>query len=186
MDLDLRDDLILLRPPKRSDAFVIHMAVRESLAELHPWMDWATSAYDEASTQRWLDHVLSAWENSSSFHFVITYAASGEYIGGCSVDGIHDKNRSCNLGYWVRSSSAGRGIASRAIRLAARFAFETMGLVKAEIVIATENFGSQRAAEKAGAHYVRSLPDGVVVRSDVHNGVLYQLTPADFEVNSTP
>lgn len=180
LDAQLSDDLILLRPPRLSDAPAIHQTVRESLTELHPWVDWATEAYDEASTQRWLEHVLLAWEHSSSFHFAITDAFNGEYIGGCSIDGINEKDRFCNLGYWVRTSRTGQGIASRATRLAAKFAFETVGLVRAEIVIAEGNLASQRAAEKAGAHYESTLLNRIVVRSDVYNAVIFSLTPADF------
>lgn len=184
LDTQLSDDLILLRPPKLGDAPAIHQAVRESLAELHPWMDWATDAYNEASAKRWLEHVLLAWEHSSSFHFAITDAFNGQYIGGCSVDGINEKDRFCNLGYWVRTSRIGQGFASRATRLAAKFAFETVRLVRAEIVIAEENLASRRVAEKAGAHYESTKFNRIVVRSDVHAGVIFSLTPADFGLTS--
>jgi RimJ/RimL family protein N-acetyltransferase len=180
LDIQLSDSLILLRPPQLDDAFAIHQAVLESLAELHPWMDWATERYDAASTRRWLEHVLVAWEHSSSFHFVITSVSTGEFIGSCSVDGINEKERSCNLGYWVRTSRTGQGIASRVIRLAAKFAFESVKLSRAEIVVAVENLASQRAAEKAGAHFVCTLTGRVVIRSDVHDGVMFLLTPTDF------
>lgn len=179
-DIQLSDDLILLRPPRSSDAPAIHQAVRESLAELHPWMDWATEAFDEASARRWLDIVQIAWEHSSGFQFVITDALSGEYIGNCGVDGINEKYRFCNLGYWVRTSRTGHGIASRAARLAARFAFEKIGLQRAEIVIAAGNIASQRAAQKAGAHYEGIMLNRMVVRTDVCDAVMFSLTPADF------
>jgi ribosomal-protein-serine acetyltransferase len=154
--------------------------VHESMAELHPWMDWATEAYNEASARNWLEHVQLAWEHASGFQFAITEAASGQYLGNCGVDGISKKYRFSNLSYWVRTSRTGQGIAGRAMRLAARFAFETAGLVRAEIVIAAGNIPSQRAAAKAGAHYEGVLLNRMVVRMDVHDAVMYALTPADF------
>ena len=179
-DIQLSDGLILLRAPKASDVPAIQQAIRESLTELHPWMDWATDDYDEASTWRWLEAIQLAWEHASGFHFAITDAHSGEYIGGCSVDGINEKLRSCNLGYWVRTSRTGQGIASQAASLAAKFAFETVGLTRVEIVIAVENVASQRTAQKAGAHYEGILLNRMVVRSDVYNAMLFSLNPADF------
>lgn len=155
-------------------------AVRESLPELHPWMDWATPSYGEATAQNWLEHCQLAWEHSSAFQFAITDAASGQYIGGCGIDGINEKYRFCNLGYWVRTSRNGEGIASRAARLAAQFAFQTAGLVRAEIVIASGNLASQRVAQKAGAHYEGILKNRMVVRTDVFDAVMYSLSPDDF------
>ena len=179
-NIQLTDGLILLRPPLSDDIPALNEAVHESLAELQPWMDWATEAYDKAAAMRWLEFAQLYWEHSSGFQFAITDAISGQYLGNCSVDGINPKYRFCNLGYWVRTSRTGQGIASRAARLAARFAFETAGLVRAEIVIAKGNIASQRAAQKAGAHFEGILLNRMVVRAEVYDAVMYSLTPADF------
>ena len=159
---------------------MITAAVGESLAELHPWMDWATNSYNETSALRWLEFAQLAWQHESAFQFVITDAKTCEYIGNCSVDGINQKYRFCNLGYWVRTSRTRRGLASRAVRLAARFAFETLGLVRVEIVIAVGNLPSQRVAQKAGARYEGLLLNRMVVRTNIYDAVMYSLTPANF------
>ncbi len=178
-NIRLTDWLILLRPPCADDTPAVTAAVRESLAELHPWMDWATDAYDESAARRWLEYAQLAWEHSSGFQFAVTDAAIGQYLGNCGVDGVDEKALSCNLSYWVRTSRAGQGLASRAARLAARFAFETLGLARAEIVIAANNLASQRVACKTGARYQGLMPNRMVVRADVYDAVLYALTPAD-------
>ncbi len=179
-NLRLTDQFILLRPPQDRDAPAIYQAVRESLAELHPWMDWATDAYDQDSTQRWLEFAQLAWLHSSALHFVITDPDSGQYLGSCGLDGIDEKNRRCNLGYWVRTSQSGKGIASSAARLAAKFAFETKSLIRVEIIIAAGNIASRRAAQKSGAHFEGDLKNRLVVRTDVHDAALYSFSPADF------
>ena len=181
-NIQLTDGLVLMRTPQSEDIPAVHAAVRESLAELHPWMDWATDAYNVASTQRWLEFVQLAWLHSSAFQFAIIDPIDGQYIGGCGVDGINEKNRFCNLGYWVRTSRARQGIASHAARLAAKFAFQTIGLIRAEIVIAAGNLASQRAAQKAGAHYEGILKNRMVVRADVYDAVMYSLNPTDFDL----
>jgi ribosomal-protein-serine acetyltransferase len=182
-NIQLIDGPVLLRPPKPDDIPAITAAVRESLAELQPWMDWATDAYNETVAARWLEFARIAWEHASAFHFVITDTETGDYIGNCGIDGVNRKYRFCNLGYWVRTSRTKQGIASRAARLAARFAFETVGLVRAEIVTASHNTASQRAAHKAGAHYEGILLNRMVVRTDVYDAVMYSLTPADFDLS---
>jgi RimJ/RimL family protein N-acetyltransferase len=181
-NIQLTDGSLLLRPACRKDASAQTAAVRESLAELHPWMDWATDSYDEAAALRWLEAVGLAWEHSSAFHFAITDANDGEYIGSCGLDGINQDYRFCNLGYWVRTSRTRQGVAARAVRLVARFAFETVRLVRAEIVIASSNLASQRVAQKAGAHFEGTLLNRMVVHTDVYDAAMYSLTPADFDL----
>jgi ribosomal-protein-serine acetyltransferase len=179
-NVHLTDGTLLLRPPTSDDIPSLISAVHESLAELHPWMDWATEAYNQAAVERWLEFVQIAWQHASAFHFAVTDAKSGQYIGNCGLDGLNRKYHFCNLGYWVRTSRTRQGIASRAAQLAARFAFEKLGLVRVEIVIAAGNVASRRAAEKSGAHYEGTLLNRMIVRTDVYDAAMYSLTPADF------
>lgn len=186
-DVRLTDGFLLLRPPCREDAPALAAAVRESLAELEPWMDWASASYDEAAAARWLEVVGMAWEHGSAFHFAVTDARSGEYIGGCGIDGVDEKQRSCNLSYWVRTRRTKQGFAVRAAKLVAVYAFEQIGLQRAEIVMASGNSASLRVAQKTGAHYEGALPNGLVVHSEVHDALIYALTPTDFDPhNSNP
>jgi len=80
----------------------------------------------------------------------------------------------------VRTSRSGHGIAGRAALLTARFAFEKLNLMRAEIVIAVGNERSKRAAEKTGAHYEGILLNRMVVRRDIHDAHMFSLVPSDF------
>ena len=42
--------------------------------------------------------------------------ARGSLLGGCGLNGVNRINRFANLGYWVRSTETGRGIATAATR----------------------------------------------------------------------
>jgi ribosomal-protein-serine acetyltransferase len=178
---ELTDGVLLLRLPRSADAPALTGAVKESLPELRPWMDWAGEAYDLAAAQRWLEFAQQGWAHSTAFHFAITDAATGEYIGNCGIDGLNLKEHLGNLGYWVRTGRTRQGIASRAARLAAGFGFDRIALSRLDIVIAAGNTASQRAAEKAGAHFggIRRKP--LVVHTDVHAAVVYTLTATDLQ-----
>lgn len=177
----IQDELILLRPPAIRDEDAVYGAVRESLAELGPWLDWATEAYDLSATRRWLDYTQAAWEHGSAFPFAIIEKGTQEYIGNCGLDGVNPDKRSCSLSYWVRTSRRGQGIASRAARLAARYAVQVLGLQRIEIVIASGNRASMRTAEKAGARFEGAKENGIFVRNDAHEAVLFSFCAADFE-----
>ena len=103
-----------------------------------------------------------------------------EILGACTLSSIHPIYHFCNLGYWVRTSCHGQGIAGRAAKLVARFAFENLGLIRVEIVIAVGNQASLRVAEKIGAHDEGILLNRMVVGKSIYDAHMYSLLPSDF------
>jgi RimJ/RimL family protein N-acetyltransferase len=176
----LTDDVIALRPFHTDDAAQLHEAVRESLTELKPWMSWAHDAYSMEDTRSFIAITRARWEENTLFAFAITDAKTEGFVGGISLSHLHPVYYLCNVGYWVRASRHGEGVAGRASRLAARFGFEHAGLVRAEIVVAVGNRKSIRVAEKLGAHYEGILLNRMVVGSVVCNAHMFSLLPSDF------
>lgn len=177
---EVSDDTLLLRPFRSEDAQETYKAVHESLTDLKPWMSWAYDGYSLNDSREFIRLTRARWQEGTLFAFAITDAKSGLVLGGCSLSHIHPVYYLCNLGYWVRSSRRGQGIAGRATLLAARFAFEKVGLARVEIVIAPENSASIRVAEKTGAHYEGILRNRMVVGPDVYDASMYSLIPQDF------
>lgn len=85
----------------------------------------------------------------SAFEFVIA-SDRGDYLGGCGLNQLRPLDRVANLGYWVRTSQAGQGIATRAVQLLVDWAFQNTNLIRLEIVVAVDNDASRRVAEKLG------------------------------------
>lgn len=177
---EITDGVILLRPFHLNDAEETYAAVRESLADLKPWMSWAHDGYSLSASKEFIRITRARWQEGTLFAFVVTDKSSGTILGGCSLSHIHPVYHLCNLGYWVRSSRRGQGIAVRAAQLAARYAFEKLGLIRVEIVIATGNDASIRVAEKTGAHYEGVLRNRMVVGREVLDAHMYSLVPQDF------
>lgn len=90
------------------------------------------------------------------FGFAIIDANNHTFLSGCSLNQINSLYHFCNPGYWIRSTQRGHGFAGRASRLAARFAFERVSLVRTEIVIATGNAASNTWRIRS-AHTVRGF-----------------------------
>ncbi|HJR51618.1 MAG TPA: GNAT family protein, partial [Gemmatimonadales bacterium] len=99
----------------------------------------------------------------------------GRYLGGCGISQISATNRFANLGYWVRASAMGRGVAPAAARLAAEFAFQHTDLVRLEIVCAVGNVRSQRVAEKLGAVREGVLRSRLFLPSGPSDAVMFSL-----------
>ena len=176
----LTDGTITLRPFQFMDAPAMHAAVCESLAELKPWMSWAHDDYSQRESFDFITLVRAKWEEGAVYSFVIADAHDDTFLGGCSLSHIHPVYHFCNLGYWVRSSRHGRGIAGRAAKLAARFGFEKIKLIRVEVVVAVGNAASLRATEKIGLKCEGVLRNRITVGPAIHDAVMFAFTPGDF------
>lgn len=174
----LVDEDLFLRPFHLEDAPGLYCAVYESLKELKPWMSWASDEYTERTAREYITTARARWEEHTFYAFAIM--RRNEILGACTLSSLHSIYRFCNLGYWVRSSCHGQGIAGRAARLATRFAFEHLGLIRVEIVIAVGNHASVRVAEKIGAHDEGILLNRIVVGKSIYHAHMYSLVPSDF------
>lgn len=178
----LSDGVISLRHWRTSDASGGFEAVCESLEALKPWMSWAHEDYRQEELLGFIRSSIEGWEKDEFFNFVITDTLDETVLGGSGLNNLSRTYRMANLGYWVRSSRRGQGIAPRAARLAARFGFERLGLVRAEIVVAVGNRASLRAAEKSGAQREGVLRNRMSVGELVYDAVMHSLTPQDFGI----
>ncbi len=182
--VELKDELIALRPYRMADALEVFMAVEESMASLRPWMPWAYTGYSIVDSEGWIKNSMKGWSEGTAYEFAITDSKDGTYIGGCGLNHLDNLNKSANLGYWVRSSRHNEGIATRAAKLLIQHGLKTLKLNRIEIVAAVGNCCSQRVAEKVGAvregvmRHLLALPDGV------QDAVLFSIIPSDLRVNN--
>ena len=176
--IQLIDDDLLLRPFHLDDAPQLYCAVKESLNELKPWMSWATDRYSELTAREYITIARARWSEHTFYAFAIT--RGDDILGACTLSSLHSIYHFCNLGYWVRTSQRGQGIAGRAARLTARFGFEQLGLIRVEIVIAVQNQASLRVAEKIGAHDEGILLNRMVIGKSIFDAHMFSLVPSDF------
>lgn len=176
----LTNSRLTLRPFHFDDSTELHSAIRESLPDLKPWMTWAHDGYSPEEAGEYIAITRAGWGDGTLFTFAVTDAKSGALLGACSLSHLHPTYLYCNLGYWVRTSQRGRGIAGDAARLAARFAFEKIKLVRVEVVIAVGNVASMKVAEKIGVHREGILRNRIIVRKDIYDAVMFSFIPQDF------
>lgn len=170
---------LLLRPFSPGDGPGLHAAVVESVAEIGPWLPWARPGYTMMEAEAWALAAADLCRREESFELVIADADSGRLLGGCGLNRIRRDHMVANLGYWVRTSATGRGIAPRAARLLAAWGLGELGLQRVEIVAAVDNTRSRRAAEKAGAVVEGVMRNGLRIHDTPHDAVLHSLIPSD-------
>ena len=165
--MTLEDDVVWLRPFEEGDVPAIAAACQDP--EIPRWTA-VPSPYTEADARAWL-------ESDDEESFAVVDRVSGELLGSIGVryfdGGIGE------VGYWVKREARGRGVATRALGLVARWALVDKGLGRFQLRADIANEASQRVAEKAG--FVR---EGVLRSSLVHKGerrdvIMYSLVRED-------
>jgi len=122
--------------------------VRESLPELKPFVPWAHDGYGVEDARSFLDLSGNDWEAGTAFNYAV-FTPVGELIGAAGLmtrmgPGVLE------IGYWIRSSHAGRGNATRAARALADIGLSLPGIDRVAIKHDRANVASGRVAAKAG------------------------------------
>lgn len=165
---------VRIRPLVAADAEAFHAAALESTAELFPWMPWCHAGYSLEEAAAWTGSREALFAAGDEYSFAIV-GDDGRFLGACDLNQINRAYRLANIGYWVRSSASGQGLAAEAIRQLARFAFAETDLERLEILCAAGNLRSQRAAEKAGAVREGVLRSRLRLHDRQHDAVAYAL-----------
>jgi RimJ/RimL family protein N-acetyltransferase len=165
---------VSIRPYAPDDAARLFEAVSESLDTLSPWLPWCHAGYSAQESRLWVESQVEAFAKRTEFAFVIV-STSGRFLGGCGLNHVDFLNRRANLGYWVRASETGRGVASLAVALLARWAFENTDFVRLEIVAANENVASLRVAEKSGAVREGVFRDHLLLQGKLHDATVFSI-----------
>jgi RimJ/RimL family protein N-acetyltransferase len=165
---------VVIRPYVAEDAPALWAAARESQAEVFRWLEWCHPGYALADAEWWCNSRAALAAAGQEYSFAIS-APDGGFLGGCGLNQINTVHRIANLGYWVRTSATGRGVATEAVRQLRRFAFENTNLVRLEIVCAVGNQASQRVAEAAGAFREGVLRSRLIVHGSPADAVMHSL-----------
>jgi RimJ/RimL family protein N-acetyltransferase len=105
----------------------------------------------EGFERTWLDLYEEGRREGAREAFAIV--EGDEVVGVAVAPEIDAVTRTAELGYVVAPEARGRGVAGEALRLLTEWAFATLGALRLELLIGSENLASQRVAERCG--YVR-------------------------------
>jgi ribosomal-protein-serine acetyltransferase len=155
-------------------------AVQDSIEEVYVWLPWCHPGYSKQETIDWIDHQIDAWDYANEFNFKIVDLKDGKIIGGVGLNQIIKEHKVANLGYWVRSGYTGKGVATYASLLCARFGFEELCLNRIEIIAAVENVASIKVAEKTGAKRDCILRNRLIVHDKIYDAVMFSLIRQDW------
>lgn len=173
------DDSVLIRPFQLEDALPMYQAARESLDQLCAWMTWCRSDFSLTDAEVFVSQCGRAWARGEHYSFAIIDAQTGNFLGSVGLNQLNHTHKVANVGYWVRNSAAGRGVATAAVRPVASFGLRKLGLNRLEFLIPTINVASQRVAQKLGAKFEGMMRSRLVIAGQSHDAAMYALVKAD-------
>jgi RimJ/RimL family protein N-acetyltransferase len=137
-----------------------------------PWADdddpQSTTAFARACENEW---GVRTWN--------FTVLLNKEVIGSVGLNRFQPLVSSADLGYWLRSDVAGRGLMTEAAAAVVEFAFGEIGLHRLELQAAPENRASLRVAEKLGFRKGGVLRDGCKGSEGWHDVLVFDLLETD-------
>jgi RimJ/RimL family protein N-acetyltransferase len=183
----IRTERLLLRCWDPADAAALKDAIDTSVDHLAPWMPWASAEPQPleekvALLRRFRGH----FDLGQDFVYGAFTPDGSEVVGGT---GLHTRvgEGAFEIGYWIRESRIGAGLATELSAALTKIAFEVCGVDRVEIRVDPANERSAAIPRKLGyqqeARLRRRLPgdDGeprdVVVFSIFRDG--YSGSPAE-------
>jgi RimJ/RimL family protein N-acetyltransferase len=143
-DPPLTDGVITLRAKGRQDLDAL-VAICQDPA-ISRWTR-VPSPYTREDAEFWIAAAELDMQADRAINW-LAVDAQDEVVASIAVQGI--RAGAGEIGYWVAAPARGRGVATRAVRLAARWALEELGLDRLEIRTHEDNLASQGVARAAG------------------------------------
>lgn len=179
LDTQLLTPRLIARPARIEDIETHFVAARESLREVGRWLSWCREDMTLDDSRIWIEKCIDAWKSGEFYGFYLFDRHDGGFVGCSTINEIDRARLRANLGYWIRTSRQGRGMASEAVPTVARFGFEVLGLQRLEIVAAVGNHASGRVALKVGAKQEARARNRLRIHGVQCDAKVFSLIPSD-------
>jgi RimJ/RimL family protein N-acetyltransferase len=172
----LEDAVVRLRPWRETD-------VRSQLeAFSDPWFqrfsDWAPRTEIEVRRHRLEGE--RARRRGERLSFALVEPSDDESVlGGASLQNVESDQGRAAVGFWLTPEARGRGVATHAVRLLARWAFDDLGIVRVVLMCASDNHASQRAAERCGFSREGVLRSHMPFKGGRRDTIVFSLLPGE-------
>jgi RimJ/RimL family protein N-acetyltransferase len=132
------------------DASALKEAIDASLEELQRWMPWAKNEPQTVDEKvELLRRFRGQFDLGQEFVYGLFSSDESEVVGG---SGFHRRSTGAafEIGYWIRSSVAGKGLGTETTAALTRVGFELCGVDRIEIHVEPSNERSMRIPIKLG------------------------------------
>jgi RimJ/RimL family protein N-acetyltransferase len=173
---DLREPDFVLRP--LGEAELRGLVAEQPDEEMRRWLTIrARHITPEVARADLVGPSEVGWRRGTMAHFAIYSTSPRRLLGSISLRLY--RHEIAEVGYDLFPHGRGRGVATRAVRLVGRWAFEELGVARLELRAHPDNVASQRVAERAGFTREGVERSSRRLYDRRHDCVLFSLLPAD-------
>jgi RimJ/RimL family protein N-acetyltransferase len=166
--------VIALRSWRNSDAGAITRLFEDD--EAIRWTR-APSPYREGDAFQWLASLPTQMRRGDALPLAVTDAGSGDLLASIDLR-MRGEGRG-EFGYVVGAWARRRGIGTRALTMYSRWAFETLGVARLELLVQPGNGASLALGERVGFTREGLLRSHSVVRGERKDMVMMSLLPGE-------
>jgi RimJ/RimL family protein N-acetyltransferase len=138
---------LIIRPPRVGDGAHVNDAIRESIDEIRPWMPWAKETPSVEQTEENIRRSVARFITREDLRLQI-HLRDGTFVGSSGLHRMDWNVPKFEIGYWCRTSLAGRGYITEAVDAIQRFAFESLKANRVEIHMDERNVRSRGIPER--------------------------------------
>jgi RimJ/RimL family protein N-acetyltransferase len=175
---DLRDEAVALRPWRERDLPGLLDGFTDPVVQRFSWP--GVEPYTEADGRAFIaDRTKQLLAGTCADVACVDPQDEDAILGGASVYDIEAEWARASTGYWLASHARGRGIATRAVRLLARWAFVDLGIERLQLTCGPDNLASQRVAERTGFTREGVLRSHLPFKGQRRDTVVFSLLPGE-------
>lgn len=132
--------------------------------------------YGRDQARGWLTTHPHARRAGTEMPLCIADAESDELLGATGLHRVEWDHHRAETGYWVAPWARGRGVASRALSLLARWTLEDLGFGRIHLYAETGNEASQAVARAAGFEEEGCLRSFLEIRGERRDVIVFSRT----------
>lgn len=173
----LAGDMVLLRPWAEADVAGIVRAFSDPVMQR---FSWRTTPFTETDARGHFAEQEEARLRGEGLSFALAEPRDQDVVlGDVSLHEVRLDQGCAAVGYWLAPEARGRGVATHAVRLLARWAFAELGLARLELTCGPANEASQHVAERCGFSREGLLRSHVPFKGARRDSVIYSLLPGE-------
>jgi RimJ/RimL family protein N-acetyltransferase len=143
---------VVLRPPRLADAPIWRAVRLRDQQLIEPFWLSSTQSWTERHTDAaWAEEVLRARQEARAGRALsLVVEVDGKFAGQLALERIDSSIQNAEIGVWIDSNLAGRGIILAAGNLLGQYAFGVLGLRRVSAPICVDNLPALRAVKLFG------------------------------------
>lgn len=177
-DPPLCDEVVLLRRWRAEDVPATVIGFGDPSVQRFSWPKTTPFTEEDAHSFFAVQEEARRRGEELSFAFVEPEDPA-DVLGGGSVYAIDFEQRRAAVGYWLAPPARGRGVATHATRLMARWAFEELKVARLELTCGPDNERSQRVAGRCGFVCECVLRSHMTFKGGRRDTVMFSLLPGE-------